>query len=185
MTTLAIITFSSPQCSRWFSLPQARFHATYRLARHNNRRNTSPASSFHIHLIMEIIGIPNNSGEITFSALRTARLTCAPYSHKSIAILPPEFPNPTTKTFFPFLKRLAVFILRTVHHSAVEQILSRPGRKERFMITASGDYKICRTVKIVLCLNLPTIILITRWNYFLMEPNIQLKFLCIRFQVFN
>jgi hypothetical protein len=36
-----------------------------------------------------------------------------------------------------------------------------------------------------LCLNLPTIILITRWNYFLMEPNIQLKFLCIRFQVFN
>ena len=42
--------------------------------------------------------MPNNSRGITFTGPRTEIDGLAPCSHKSIAISPPEFPKPTTKT---------------------------------------------------------------------------------------
>ena len=45
-----------------------------------------------------VIGTPNRSRGITLIGLRTARQGFASCSWRSIAISPPEFPNPTTRT---------------------------------------------------------------------------------------
>src|SRR5215212_9028083 len=72
-----------------------------------------------------------------------------------------------------------------MHHYSLESILSRPGGQGRFAVITSSDNKVCSMIELVLCFHFPLLCLVARRDHLLTEADIQLKLLCVGFQVVN